>query len=84
MTGVNNVSLKCLVEERPRDSCITELQWLFFDKPLKSGEKYEIQERKTKTKCNVLMITIFNITAITSCTVLATKKITQYPAEIAE
>ena len=29
---------------------------------LKSGEKYEIQERKTKTKCNVLMITIFNIT----------------------
>ena len=40
-----------------------ELQWLFFERPLKSGEKYEIQERKTKTKCKrVLMITIFNIT----------------------
>ena len=40
-----------------------ELQWRFFERPLKSGEKYEIQERKTKTKCKrVLMITIFNIT----------------------
>ena len=63
MTGVNNVSLKCLDEVRPSDcSGIPELQWLFFERPLKSSEKYEIQERKTKTKCNrVLMITIFNI-----------------------
>ena len=30
---------------------------------LKSGEKYEIQERKTKTKCRTdFMITIFNVT----------------------
>ena len=63
LTGVNNVSLKCLVKVRPSDcSGITELQWRFFERPLKSSEKYEIQERKTKTRCNrVLIITIFNI-----------------------
>ena len=63
VTGFNNVSFKCLVKE-VRDSCFSndELQWLFFDRPLKSGEKYEIQERKTKTKWKkVSMITIFNI-----------------------
>ena len=62
-TGFNNVSFKCLVEER-RDSCPSdrELQWSFFNRPLKSGEKYEIQERKTKTKWKrVSKITIFNI-----------------------
>ena len=62
-TGFNNVSFKCLVEER-LDSCPSneELQWFFFSRPLKSGEKYEIQERKTKTKWKkVSMITIFNI-----------------------
>ena len=63
VTGFNNVTFKCLVNERP-GSCPRndELQWLFFDRPLKSGEKYEIQERKTKTKWkSVSMITIFNI-----------------------
>ena len=63
VTGFNNVSLKCLVEER-LDSCSNNelLQWGFFDRPLKSGEKYEIKERKTKTKWKrVSMITIFNI-----------------------
>ena len=63
VTGVNNVSLKCLVEER-LDSCSNNelLQWRFFDRLLKSDEKYEIQERKTKTKWKrVSMITIFNI-----------------------
>ena len=63
-TGFNNVSFKCLVEER-LDSCPSneELQWFFFSRPLKSGEKYEIQERKTKTKCRTdFMITIFNVT----------------------
>ena len=62
VTGFNNVSFKCLVDERP-GSCSrnNELQWLFFDRPLKSGEKYEIQERKTKRKKSVSMITIFNI-----------------------
>ena len=63
VTGFNNVSFKCLVEGRP-DSCFSnnEFQWRFLDRPLKSGEKYEIQERKTKTKWKrVSMITIFNI-----------------------
>ena len=63
VTGFNNVSLKCLVEET-LDSCSNNesLQW-FFNGPLKSGEKYEIQERKTKTKCKTdFIITIFNVT----------------------
>ena len=63
VTGFNNVSLKCLAKIRPSECISNELQWRFFERPLKSGEKYEIQERKTKTKCKrVLMITIFNIT----------------------
>ena len=63
VTGFNNVSLKCLVEERPNGCFDNELQWLFFNRPLKSGEKYEIQERKTKTKCKTdFMITIFSVT----------------------
>ena len=63
VTGFNNVSLKCLAKIRPSECINNELQWLFSERPLKSGEKYEIQERKTKTKCKrVLMITIFNIT----------------------
>ena len=62
VTGFNNVSFKCLAEITPSDCNNNELQWLFFKRPLKSGEKYEIQERKTETKCKrVLMITIFNI-----------------------
>ena len=64
VTGFNNVSFKCLVEGRP-DSCFSnnEFQWRFLDRPLKSGEKYEIQERKTKTKCKTdFIITIFNVT----------------------
>ena len=64
VTGVNNVSLKCLDAVRPSDcSSIYKLEWLFFGRPLKSSKKYEIQERKTKTKCNRVssMITIFNI-----------------------
>ena len=62
VTGFNNVSLKCLVEERPDGCSSDELQWLFFDRPLNSGGKYEIQERKTKTKLErVSMITIFNL-----------------------
>ena len=63
VTGFNNVSFKCVVKEGP-DSCSSndELQWFFSGRPLKSGEKYKIQERKTKTKRKrVSMITIFNI-----------------------
>ena len=65
VTAFNNVSLKCLVGVRPRDCYDSKLQWRFSNRwmSLKSGEKYEIQERKTKTKCRTdFMITIFNVT----------------------
>ena len=60
-----NVSLKCLVGVRPNDCNDNELQWHFSNSStsLKSGEKYEVQERKTKTKCETdFMITIFSVT----------------------
>ena len=62
VTDVNKVSFDCLVRVS-LDSCSinNELQWLFFYKPLFSGEKYEIQERKLgKTEIHS-KITIFNI-----------------------
>ena len=65
VTAFNNVSLKCLVGVRPRDCYDSKLQWRFSNRwmSLKSGEKYEIQERKTKTKCKKdFMITIFSVT----------------------
>ena len=57
-------SLKCLVEVTPW-ACDEKLQWRFSKSstPLKSGEKYEIQERRTQTKCKTeFIITIFNVT----------------------
>ena len=60
-----NVSLKCLVGVRPNDCYDNELQWYFSNSwtSLKSGEKYEIQERKTNTTCKTdFMITIFSVT----------------------
>ena len=65
VTAFTNVSLRCLVAVRPSYCCDNELQWYFSNiwTSLKSGEKYEIQERKTKTKCKTdFIITIFNIT----------------------
>ena len=65
VTANTNVSLKCLVGVRPNVCNDNELQWHFSNSStsLKSGEKYEIQERKTKTKCETdFMITIFNVT----------------------
>ena len=65
VTANTNVSLKCLVGVRPNDCYDNELQWYFSNSwtSLKSGEKYEIQERKTKTKCETdFIITIFNVT----------------------
>ena len=64
VTDFNNVRFRCLVEERPSDCSNNELlQWHFNNswRSLKSGEKYEIQERKTKTRKRVSTITIFNI-----------------------
>ena len=65
VTAFNNVSLKCLAGIRPSDCSDNELQWYFSKSAtsLKSGEKYEIQERKTKTICETdFIITIFNVT----------------------
>ena len=65
VTANTNVSLKCLVGVRPNDCYDNKLQWHFNNSltSLKSGEKYEIQERKTKTKCEIdFIITIFNVT----------------------
>ena len=65
VTANTNVSLKCLVGVRPSVCNDNELQWHFSNSStsLKSGEKYEIQERKTKTKCETdFIITIFNVT----------------------
>ena len=65
VTAFTNVSLRCLVAVRPSVCYDNELQWYFSNiwTSLKSGEKYEIQERKTKTKCKTdFIITIFNVT----------------------
>ena len=65
VTDATNVSLKCLVGVRPSVCWDSELQWHFSKSwtPLKSGEKYKIQERKTKTKCETdFIITIFHVT----------------------
>ena len=62
VTGFNNVSFDCQVAA-VLDNCFSngELQWLFFDKPLFYGEKYEIQERKVGGLFIHSKITIFNI-----------------------
>ena len=65
VTVNTNVSLKCLVGVRPNDCNDNKLQWHFSNSwtSLKSGEKYNIQARRTKTKCKKdFIITIFNVT----------------------
>ena len=60
-----NVSLKCLAFVRPSDCWDNSLRWYFNNSSgeLKSGEKYDIQERKTNTKCKTAFIlTIVNVT----------------------
>ena len=64
----SNVSLICLVEIDP-DGCAgsLELQWkhLRFNSSvlIKGDEKYEIQEKKTDTKCKTeFILTINNVT----------------------
>ena len=53
VTAYFNVSLKCLAFVRPSDCWDNSLRWYFNNSSgeLKSGEKYDIQERKTNTKC---------------------------------
>ena len=60
-----NVSLKCRVGVSPSDCDDNSLQWYFNNSSvkLKSGEKYDIQERKTNTKCKKdFILTIVNAT----------------------
>ena len=65
VTATTNVSLKCLVAVRPSDCWDNALRWYFSisSTPLKSDEKYDIQQRKTNTRCKKeFIITIFNVT----------------------
>ena len=60
-----NVSLKCRVGVSPSACDDNSLQWYFNNSSvkLKSGEKYDIQERKTNTKCKKdFILTIVNAT----------------------
>ena len=63
----NNVSLKCLVEIDP-DNCAADsmkFQWFFNNSstPLTSGEKYDIQKRRTNSRCKTdFILTIANVT----------------------
>ena len=67
VTAYNNVSLKCLVEIDP-DNCAADsmkFQWFFNNSstPLTSGEKYDIQERRTNSRCKIdFILTIANVT----------------------
>ena len=65
VTAYFNVSLKCLAFVRPSDCGDNSLRWYFNNSPgeLKSGEKYEKQERKTNTRCKTdFILTIVNVT----------------------
>ena len=65
VTAYSNVSFKCLAFVRPSDCWDNSLQWYFNNSSgeLKSGEKYDIQERKTNTRCIIdFILTIFNVT----------------------
>ena len=60
-----NVRLKCRVGVSPSACDDNSLQWYFNNSSvkLKSGEKYDIQERKTNTKCKTdFILTIVNVT----------------------
>ena len=60
-----NVSLKCRVDVWPSYCSDNLLLWYFNNSSVKltSGEKYDIQERKTNTRCKKdLILTIVNVT----------------------
>ena len=61
----SNVSLECEVGVRPSQCWDNSLRWYFNNssEELKSGEKYDIQERTTNTKCKRdFILTIVNVT----------------------
>ena len=65
VTAYFNFSLKCLVTVMPSDCWDNSLRWYFNNRSgeLKSGEKYDIQERKTNTRCKTdFILTIVNVT----------------------
>ena len=60
-----NVSLKCRVDVWPSYCSDNLLLWYFNNSSVKltSGEKYDIQERKTNTRCKKdFILTIVNVT----------------------
>ena len=61
-TAFSNVTLQCLVEIALDG--LPHLEWhLNNSLPLKNGEKYEIEEKKTHTKCKTdFILTIVNVT----------------------
>ena len=64
-TVYSNVTLECKVGVSPSDCWDNSLQWYFNNSSgeLKSGEKYDIQERKTNTRCKTdFILTIVNVT----------------------
>ena len=65
MEAYFNVTLECEVGVRPSDCWDNSLRWYFNNNSgkLESGEKYDIQERKTNTKCKTdFILTIVNVT----------------------
>ena len=64
-TAYLNIRLKCRVDVSPSNCDVNSLQWYFNNSSvkLKSGEKYDIRERKTNTKCEKdFILTIVNAT----------------------
>ena len=61
----SNATLECEVGVWPSHCWDNSLRWYFNNNSakLESGEKYNIQERKTNTKCNTdFILTIVNVT----------------------
>ena len=65
VTAYSNATLECEVGVRPSDCWDNSLRWYFNNnsEKLESGEKYNIQERKTNTRCKTdFILTIINVT----------------------
>ena len=67
VTAYSNVTLQCEVGVRPSDCHDNSLQWYFNNNSVKleSGQKYDIQERTTNTRCKKdFILTIDNVTEV--------------------
>ena len=65
VTAYSNFTLACEVGVRPNDCWDNSLWWYFNNSTVKleSGEKYDIQKRKTNTRCKTdFILTIVNVT----------------------